>query len=32
VILLCVLLFIPNGLVSIGRSSFSKGSETETPK
>ncbi|MBR1192773.1 branched-chain amino acid ABC transporter permease [Bradyrhizobium sp. AUGA SZCCT0160] len=32
VILLCVLLFIPNGLVSIGRSFFSKGSETETPK
>ncbi|MBR1246081.1 branched-chain amino acid ABC transporter permease [Bradyrhizobium sp. AUGA SZCCT0169] len=32
VILLCVLLFIPNGLVSIGRSFFGKGSETETPK
>ena len=32
VILLCVLLFIPNGLVSIGRSFFSKGSEPETLK
>ena len=32
VILLCVLLFIPNGLVSIGRSFFNKGSETGTSK
>jgi len=32
VILLCVLLFIPNGLVSIGRLFFSKSSETEVSK
>lgn len=32
VILLCVLLFIPNGLVSIGRSFFGRNSETEASK